>query len=256
MSLGDLSAIHLHRFVRQRKASGVENGTINRDLATLKHMVKHAKETGVIEHNRVSDFSKLRETIKARPRAAPEQIDQVISSLRFGLKQILIFLCETGCRLEEALSLKHLQVRAGDRLVVFTDNTKSDKFRLVPLTERALEAIQCYPILPDGPYVFWRPQTQTRYKNIYRPFREARENAGLGWLQMKDLRQYFAIDLAEEAADMKDIQKVLGHSSVHTTELYYAKYSPHSAARRVLTVLEGRGSKQDKNRKPRSRLAG
>ncbi len=39
---------------------------------------------------------------------------------------------------------------------------------------------------------------------------------------------------------MKDIQKVLGHSSVRTTETYYAKYSPHSAARRVLVLLQGR----------------
>ncbi len=55
---------------------------------------------------------------------------------------------------------------------------------------------------------------------------------------------------------MKDIQKVLGHSSVHTTELYYAKYSPRSAARRVLTVLQGRGDNQDKNRKQPVELVG
>ena len=70
--------------------------------------------------------------------------------------------------------------------------------------------------------------------------------AGVPWLQLKDLRQYFAIDLAEAGADMKDIQKVLGHSSVRTTEQFYAKYSPHSAARRVFQVLQGRGSSRTK----------
>ncbi|HEY3129933.1 MAG TPA: site-specific integrase [Acidobacteriota bacterium] len=230
--------VHLHRFVRQRKTAGIDNGTINRDLTTLKHMIKYAKQTDVIRRDRIRDFPKLRETIRARPKATPDEISRLISHLPLPIQSILIFMRETGCRLQEALTVKRAQVRSPERLVVFTDNTKSGKFRLVPLTDAALEAIESFPVLLECPYVFWRPQTRTRYRSIYRPFYEARKAAGLDWLKMKDLRQYFAIDLAESGADMKDIQKVLGHSSVRTTEQYYAKYSPHSAARRVLVLLQ------------------
>ncbi len=44
-------------------------------------------------------------------------------------------------------------------------------------------------------------------------------------------------------AEMHVIQAVLGHSSVATTEEYYAHFSPAHAAKRALTVLEGKGTK-------------
>ncbi len=45
-------------------------------------------------------------------------------------------------------------------------------------------------------------------------------------LQVKDLRRDYAIFLAEGGADMHDIQQVLGHASVATTEKHYAQFSP------------------------------
>jgi integrase len=38
---------------------------------------------------------------------------------------------------------------------------------------------------------------------------------------------------------MHFIQAVMGHSSVSITEKYYAHFSPDSASRALLTVLEG-----------------
>jgi hypothetical protein len=45
---------------------------------------------------------------------------------------------------------------------------------------------------------------------------------------------------------MHVIQKMLGHSSVTTTEKYYAHFSPNYAARRALQVLEGSKGKSKK----------
>ncbi len=47
---------------------------------------------------------------------------------------------------------------------------------------------------------------------------------------------------------MHVIQAMLGHSSVTTTEKYYAHFSPDFAAKRALTVLEGRGNGTEKGR--------
>ena len=38
---------------------------------------------------------------------------------------------------------------------------------------------------------------------------------------------------------MHDIQQVLGHASVATTEKHYAQFSPKHSARKILKVLEG-----------------
>ncbi len=58
-------------------------------------------------------------------------------------------------------------------------------------------------------------------------------------IQVKDLRRHYAIDLAENGADMHDIQQVLGHASVATTERYYAQFSPEHSAKKILRVLKG-----------------
>ena len=68
-------------------------------------------------------------------------------------------------------------------------------------------------------------------------------------MQVKDLRRHYAIKLAEGGADMHDIQQVLGHSSVATTERYYAQFSPKHSARKILKVLEGSRSRAETKRK-------
>ena len=69
---------------------------------------------------------------------------------------------------------------------------------------------------------------------------------GLKAMQVKDLRRHYAIRLAENSADMHDIQQVLGHSTVAITEKHYAHFSPRHSARKILKVLEGGKADQKK----------
>jgi len=48
------------------------------------------------------------------------------------------------------------------RLVVFTEDTKSRKYRYVPLTDAAIAAIHELPPLEECPYVFYDPATGKR----------------------------------------------------------------------------------------------
>ena len=71
-------------------------------------------------------------------------------------------------------------------------------------------------------------------------------------LQVKDLRR-----LAEHGANMHDIQQVLGHASVATTERHYAQFSPDHSAKKILKVLEGgRSEMETKRKQPLSHLEG
>jgi len=45
--------------------------------------------------------------------------------------------------------------------------------------------------------------------------------------------------MREDGAKMHDIQSVLGHASVTTTEKHYAHFSPEHSAKKILKVLEG-----------------
>ena len=79
--------------------------------------------------------------------------------MKTGDRVVLLytFLRETGCRREEVLSLTHEQLDLGRGEVVLRDNTKNGKDRRVPLTQRALWAINAMP--KTSKYVFYHPDS-------------------------------------------------------------------------------------------------
>jgi integrase len=138
------------------------------------------------------------------------------------------------------MTLKWNQIDRKHRRIVFTDNTKSGKFRVVPMTTRCEQWIDEAVPLNGCPYVFYNPKTQDRWKDLRKPMLRAVEESGLQGFLLKDLRRHYGIVLSENGAEMHVIQAMLGHSSVTTTQRHYAHFSPEFAATRALTVLEGR----------------
>jgi len=251
LDLNAISPSYLHNYVRKRKQEGLSEGTINKDLNTVRHLLGYAKECGVIESNPLEQFKNLRENQKERPRFTDEQVDAVIGAVKPECRPLFIFIQETGCRREEALSLEHWQIQKESEMVVFSDNTKSNKYRYAPLTEAALEAVNVLPPIQGCPYVFYNLKSKDRWHDCRKPWEQAREKVGLPQILVKDLRRHFAIALAEDGANMHDIQSVLGHASVTTTEKHYAHFSPEHSAKKILRVLEG--GKAETKRKHRER---
>jgi integrase len=98
--------------------------------------------------------------------------------------------------------------------------------------------IEQIPFLPGCPYVFWNPQTCTRYERINETFNRARKKVGLDWIQLKDFRRELGIVIAESGEPLHFSQSQLGHSSIRTTEQYYAHFSPEFAVEKARPVLE------------------
>ncbi len=94
----------------------------------------------------------------------------------------------------------------------------------------ALEAVNLLPPMQGCPYVFYNIKSKDRWHDCRKPWREARRKVGLPQILVKDLRRHYAINLAEDGANMHDIQSVLGHASVATTEKHYAH--PNTLRRR------------------------
>ena len=249
LELSSITPAHLHRYVQKRKNAGVSNATINRDLTTLKHMLTYASETGLIQQSPVEKFRPLVEDFTTRPRFSDDQVQAVIDAMRPECRPIFIFVRETGCRREEVLSLRHWQVQKESRLVLFNEDTKSRKYRYAPLTDAALEAVETLPPLEGCLYVFYNPSTGRRWHDCRKPWVEARTSAEVPELQVKDLRRLYAIKLAEADAEMHDIQQVLGHASVRTTERHYAQFSPRNSARKIFSVLQGNAVEVETKRK-------
>jgi integrase len=224
-------------YVSYRKRSGASNGTINRDLAVLRHMLSWAAREGYISSKDIPDIHKLKEVKWEGQRPTEEIIDAVFEQLDARVVPLFTFIRWTGCRREEALSLKHEQLDFPRSEVVFKDNTKSGKPRRVPLTKEALDAIAAMPKASD--YVFYHPESLTRWDTCKKPWIDAREAAGYPWLRIHDMRHAYGIKLAEAGVPMHFISEILGHHNVEFTRRVYAKFSPDAASRAVLRVLEG-----------------
>ncbi len=237
--LPDVELKRVYEFVAARLREEVKHATVNRDVAILKHMFEFAVEEGSLKHNPIAKMRKLKEYREERPRVSEQQIQHILDDLTFPVKQIVQFIVETGCRPSEALALKREHVDLEKRTAIFNMRKAGDN-ALVALTSRAAQAVEEVPELPGCPYVFWNPKTRDRYQKINNTFERAREKAGLPGIQLKDFRRELGTFIAESGQPLHVAQTQLGHSSIRTTEQYYARYSPEFAISRAREVLEKR----------------
>ena len=238
--LKDLEMRHVHQFVAVREKEEVKAATVNRDVATLKHMLEFAVDEGTLKQNPIARLKKLREYREERPRVSETDLQRIMRHLPFPVKKIVQFIYETGCRPSEALALKREHVDLENKTAIFNIRKAGDN-ALVALTSRVVQVIREVPALPGCPYVFWNPKTATRYERINETFDRARTKAGLRSVQLKDFRRELGILIAESGQPLHVAKTQLGHSSVRTTEQYYARYSPEFAVSRAREVMEARG---------------
>ncbi len=142
---------------------------------------------------------------------------------------LIEMLYASGLRTSELVSLPVAQVRRLPPMIPVRG--KGGKDRLVPLSDRAHEAIAAWltvrdadPKMKDSPYLF--PSrgklghlTRTRFFQVLRAIAV---DAGLDatMISPHTLRHAFATHLLANGADLRVIQTLLGHSDIATTEIY------------------------------------
>lgn len=208
--------------VSTRIKSGVKNATIRRDITALSTMLSCAAGWGWTEENAAKAYD--RSLIKERrdPINPPtdEEVNEFvrkIADLR-GLAQLVKFLEQTGMREEEGASLEWPQV-SKERREVQLLKTKTNRPRVVPLSDAAWGTLEGTPRHPESKYVFWHHEGE-RYRNIASRLLELKKRHGATF-RVHDLRHKFAIEWLRANPDkIYTLQKILGHASVKTTEMY------------------------------------
>jgi integrase/recombinase XerD len=246
--IDSIGNMNLDKFVAARRKAGVKNATINRGIAALKHMYSWGVKRGYLESSPIASFELLEEVEWVGERPDEAVIDRIIANVQPEARPIFLFLRETGARLSEAARLERHQIDFARANVTFHSITKNGKSRQVPLTSDALDAIAAMP--PHGRTVFYSPESLIPWSvdSVDRIWERARKKVMVGdgadkrssRLRVHDLRHAYAIKLAEEGTPMHFISEMLGHHSVDFTRKRYARFSPESAGRAVLRVLEGR----------------
>lgn len=139
---------------------------------------------------------------------------------------VLLLLYGAGLRIGEALALPAAILPLGETLRVLG---KRDKIRIVPLLPQVREAIERYaaqmPFAVEGDEPLFRGAKGGPLSPaiIRRSVRAARERLGLGARTTPHaLRHSFATHLLGRGADLRQLQELLGHASLSSTQIYTA----------------------------------
>ena len=137
---------------------------------------------------------------------------------------LLELLYATGLRVSELVSLRRAAVMRDASFLTVTG--KGSKERVVPLNDRARDAIKSYLKTLEKDEVFLFPATGADgylSRQVFaRDLKQLAIDAGISPSRMSPhvLRHAFASHLLAGGADLRVVQMLLGHADISTTQIY------------------------------------
>ncbi len=227
--LGTAALPDFRAWLSERAHAGAGISARGRALAAVRSFCSHLSEAG-IAHNGV--INTVRPPKKPRPLPKPvmkDAIAMMIGGAAGGwqdLRDRALFTLLYGCglRISEALQLDIADLPRGDYLVV---NGKGGKQRQVPVLAAVNAALDLYRAACPHPEHDERPLFtgarggRLHQAQVQRTMRLWRQKLGLpDTVTPHALRHSFASHLLQNGANLREIQELLGHSSLSTTQIY------------------------------------
>lgn len=183
----------------------------------------------------------------------PDEVGRLLGGVRNPKhRAILMLVYAAGLRVGEVVRLKVGDIDS-ERMLVHVRQGKGRKDRYVMLSEIALQALRAYWKLDrPGKWLFpgGRVGRHLTERSVQKVFKRAARKAGIEKkVSVHSLRHAFATHLLEAGTDIRFIQKLLGHKSTKTTEIY-TKVSKQSL-QRIRSPLDrlGDGGLEDGDRR-------
>ncbi|MQR94771.1 tyrosine-type recombinase/integrase [Fictibacillus phosphorivorans] len=195
-----------------------------RHLHTLSSFMKYAIREEKILINPCEKVSKFSVSKKVRDSLTEEEVQELINSSS-GIGYIIIcVLYYAGLRISELCNLKMCDVdfKSNEIKVV---NGKGKKDRMVPISKKLKKIMIRYyeNDRPENIEYFIGSKRTGQVKQCYARYLMKKEVKKLGWkknITCHNLRHSFATNLRKNGVDLVQIQKLLGHASLRTTEIY------------------------------------
>jgi integrase/recombinase XerD len=132
-------------------------------------------------------------------------------------KAILTLTYSVGLRVSEITNLKIEDIDS-KRMIIHIKNAKGRKDRIVPLSENVLRLLREYYIQYRPKEYMFNGQTSKKYSvgSCQKIFKKYIDNG----MSFHSLRHSCFTNLLENGTDLRIIQKIAGHSSSKTTEIY------------------------------------
>ncbi|MCX8086910.1 MAG: site-specific integrase [Rhodocyclaceae bacterium] len=219
LALTRIRGVDLARYRDERRAAGVADATIRLELMLLSAIYEKArKDWGIVLANPVRTISLPSPSRRRERRLEEGEEARLLDALedampRTPARALAVVAIETGMRQGELLGLEWSDIDLRRR-IAHLDDTKSGDPRDVPLSGRAIEALQSIPRRIDGK-VFGISQDR-----VMRGFKSACKRAGIEDLKFHDLRHEAASRLATKLS-AHELCKMLGWKTMQMALRYY-----------------------------------
>jgi len=232
-----LEIADLSHYVSWLHQANLAPPSVARHIVALRMFYKYLQLEGIVEENvaKLLGSQKLWERI---PHVlSPEMIEVLLNAPRrsdaYPLRDraLLELLYATGCRVSEISNLKIRDMHLADRYCKC--HGKGDKQRITPLGRRAVEAVERYlsserpDLVENAPadsedwVLVSRSGRRLRREAIWELVKKYARRAGVPRnVSPHTLRHSFATHLLTGGADLRQVQEMLGHASIATTQIY------------------------------------
>ena len=210
--------------------------SIARHIVGVRMFVRYLQLEGVLKENLAELLGSQKLWERVPDVLSPQMVEQFLNAPQpydpFWRRDraLLELLYATGCRASEISNLKEADLRLAERYCLCEG--KGNKQRLVPLGEAAAQTVQEYltserPALaahcPSAAVcvLLSRSGKRLRREAIWELVKKYAARAGLPpSISPHTLRHSFATHLLAGGADLRQVQEMLGHASIATTQIY------------------------------------
>jgi len=223
--MDDISRQDIVKMHLDRKASGAAAGSANRLLIMMRFIFNLALRWEVpgVKDNPTKNVPLMPENNKRERYLSTDEArtlyGAVCQSENPMLQYIVPMLILTGARKREVLDARWEDFDF-DRRLWRIPTTKLGKPRHVPISDGVMSLLGAVPRKEGGEHVFANPATGKPYVSIQWAWNTARIRAGMPEVRVHDLRHSFASLLINSGRSLYEVQKLLGHTQVKTTQRY------------------------------------
>lgn len=231
--LGSLDVKTARRFLAARRREGASSRSLSRTISALRTFYRWLEQTDRLANRALAQVAMPRiphtlpkplTVAKATALVDDEGADD--DWIRARDVAVMLLLYGAGLRISEALSLARRDAPLTGRDVIRIVG-KGGKERLVPIlpvTQRAIErylALCPYPLEGDAPLFVGAKGGPLSPRLIQLAIARLRDALALPETATPHaLRHSFATHLLAAGADLRQIQELLGHASLSTTQVY------------------------------------
>ena len=228
----------IREWIVHRTGQGMSAASVNRELSSLRTLFRWLRSTGAIDRDVLHAIPSLR-TPHRLPAFVPEsRMERIVEACeceaagddfvvrRDALIVLLFYAC--GLRLAELVGIDRSDFSCENSTLLIRG--KGDRERMLPLLgeirdkiREHIELIERQNICTSEKKALFLTRKGKRISRsvVYRAVRNELTRAGVqGRKSPHVLRHTFATHLMNGGADMREIQELMGHASLQTTQIY------------------------------------